>query len=48
MDASVTRGALMQNVKLSIVIPVYNEINTILELVRQVQDEKTSERDYHR
>ncbi|MDD5746575.1 MAG: bifunctional glycosyltransferase/class I SAM-dependent methyltransferase [Candidatus Omnitrophica bacterium] len=30
----------MQNVKLSIVIPVYNEINTILELVRQVQDEK--------
>lgn len=30
----------MKNVKLSIVIPVYNEENTILELLRLVQEEK--------
>ena len=32
----------MGNTRLSIVIPVYNEINTIMELIRQVQEEEHS------
>jgi len=29
----------MKNIKLSIIIPVYNELNTVLEVVRRVQNE---------
>jgi len=29
----------MENIKLSIIIPVYNEVNTILEVIRQVENE---------
>ena len=31
---------MMKDVKLSIIMPVYNEVNTILEIIRQVQNEQ--------
>jgi len=30
----------MRNIKLSIIIPAYNEVNTVLEIIRQVQKER--------